>query len=277
MHPYDASGWKRPVVWPHLGFEKTMFIDDFKYTSDDLYREYVSDKCAYENLITEINNKKEGEKTFTFLVTMQNHGGYTDIYENFPIPQTATRVFSGELTQVNTYIELVRKSDEALEMLVNYLKEQDEKYVLVVFGDHQPAINAFTNNMAPGKTTSWAVPYLVWTNYDMDETLYNSQFEQNTDTSSINYLALTTMDAAGIKYPAYYQLISKFREEVPSINAVGFYSNEKKEFNYHDNATAQKDIDVLKKYNYLQYSIIFDKNTNKLEDKLQNTISSVKK
>ena len=56
MHPYDSSGWNRTKVYPYLGFDKMMFIDDFDYDQSDLQRAgYMTDSQAYKNLITQLS------------------------------------------------------------------------------------------------------------------------------------------------------------------------------------------------------------------------------
>ena len=274
MHPYTASGWKRPVIWPLLGFQDIKFVDDFKFDNSDLYREYLSDKAAYRNLIEHLEANK-GSKTFTFLVTMQNHGGYMDRYDNFPVNSYVKNVFTGETNQVNTYIELAKKSDEALKDLIEYLKAQPEKYVLVVFGDHQPSINAFTNNMSYGNNTSWQIPYIIWSNYDMDPELMETM-KNDVPASSLNYLGLTALKASNIKLPAYYQLIDKLRDEVPSINSAGYYSIEDKKYHFIDDFPSPVDKQHINDYDFMRYALMFDQKSGNFENNLYNVINSTK-
>ena len=95
MHPYLSSGWNRTSAYPKLGFDDYIFLDDFEYDDSDLIRSYMSDMCAYENLIDHIESAPSGQKTFTFLVTMQNHGGYSESFSNFPITEYVTDLDDG--------------------------------------------------------------------------------------------------------------------------------------------------------------------------------------
>ncbi|MBO4460282.1 MAG: LTA synthase family protein [Clostridiales bacterium] len=274
MHPYLASGWNRPTVYPLIGFQEYKFIDDFNYTDADLYREYVSDKCAYQNLIDRLEASK-GQKTFNFLVTMQNHGGYTEVYPNMPLHEYVSYVFSGEKTQVNTYLTAINKSDEALEFLLDYLKGCDEKYTVLVFGDHQPKMQAFNNNFAPGRNSSYIVPYIIWTNYDMDPSLMEGH-ETGEEVTSLNYLSLDVMRAAGIKMPAYYQVIDSIKKDLPSINANGYYSKNAKKYAYINDVADQGDNRILDFYHDIQYSLLFDKKDSKIKSFAKDTINEVK-
>ncbi|MCR4670130.1 MAG: LTA synthase family protein [Saccharofermentans sp.] len=273
MHPYLSSGWNRPKVYPCIGFEDYMFLDDFEYTDKDLYREYVSDKCAYQNLINRLE-KSKGQKTFNFLVTMQNHGGYTMEYDNFPLHNYVSNVFSGETLQVNTYLTALSKSDEALEYLLDYLKGCDEKYTVLVFGDHQPKMIAFNNNFAPGRNSSYIVPYIIWTNYDMDPELLAAHEEWD-DVTSLNYLSLDVMRAANVKMPAYYQVIDKIRADVPCINAIGYYSKNDGKYHYLNDINPAESK-VLTFYHEIQYNLLFDKKDSAFKTSAKDTINKVK-
>ena len=270
MHCYLASGWQRPRVYPLLGFQNMKFIEDFKYDDSDLLREYVSDKAAYRNLIEEVTSAGS-QKTLTFLATMQNHGGYSDAYDNLPVTEYVQRSFAGDTFQVNTYINLVKESDKALEYLLTTLSEQDEKYCVVIFGDHQPALSGFTNNMAPGKNSSWCVPYLIWTNYDMDQDLYD-QYSSGREYTSLNYLALDVLRAANIDYPAYYQILDHQRKEIPVISAIGYYSIANDKFFYNETPNSDSEAQSLNAIRSFQYALMFDDTDGSFETGLHTMI-----
>ncbi|MCR4688302.1 MAG: LTA synthase family protein [Saccharofermentans sp.] len=273
MHPYLASGWNRPNVYPRLGFDKIMFIDDFNYTDSDLQREdYMTDSAAYRNLIEQIHQAPEGQKTFTFLITMQNHGGYSEAFDNFPVHEYVSGTFTGEDFKVNTYLTALAESDVALQELITALEQEDEKYTLLIFGDHQPQLNAFTNNFAPGKNSSWIVPYIIWTNYDLNDELEQQYAEDPVGISSINYLSLDVLKAAGVELPAYYQVLSMIRDEVPSINSVGYYSNARSQFAYLADITTDEDRNMLTLYRYIQYNLVFDDSRSEFENSLMTVV-----
>ena len=170
----------------------------------------------YRNLISEIESAPEGQKTFTMLITMQNHGGYAENYTNFPITDYVdagdlSSQSSEDANMLNTYFSLIHRSDAALQELIQYLQNQDEKYTLLIYGDHQPGlpeINDYVDNR-------FQIPYIIWTNYDMDDSLTEQYSTGEPPLTSICYLPVDLMRAAGIKLPAYYQVISSIRDEIP--------------------------------------------------------------
>lgn len=70
-------------------------------------------------------------------VTMQNHGGYGERYDNFN--QEVYKV-GASYTDANQYLSLLNESDKALENLITYFKGVDDPVEIVFFGDHQPGL-----------------------------------------------------------------------------------------------------------------------------------------
>ncbi len=75
MHPYQGSGWERNRVYPLMGFDT--FLDQNAFQGADKLRNYVSDKGAFDKVIQLFEEKEEGRPQFQFLVTMQNHSGFS--------------------------------------------------------------------------------------------------------------------------------------------------------------------------------------------------------
>lgn len=278
MHPYIASGWNRPQVYPCLGFDKMMFIDDFEYSDSDLTRDFVSDECAYRNLISEIESAPEGQKTFTMLITMQNHGGYAENYTNFPITDYVdagdlSSQSSEDANMLNTYFSLIHRSDAALQELIQYLQNQDEKYTLLIYGDHQPGlpeINDYVDNR-------FQIPYIIWTNYDMDDSLTEQYSTGEPPLTSICYLPVDLMRAAGIKLPAYYQVISSIRDEIPALNnSMCYVRGGENPIDLYGDTQPMTDSDrqALLLYHYIQYNLLFDSNTGDFKDHLLKVVNT---
>ena len=260
MHPYYSNGWKRTKVYPYIGFDRYMFIDDFTYAPSDMQRDnYMTDSQAYKNLMMQLDAKPKGQKSFTFLVTVQNHGGYTENLNNFTPKPYVKNLVTGMDTQVNTFLTCLNQSDKALEELIAYLKTKDEKYTLLIYGDHQPNITSFPNNFGIGKKTSWVTPYIIWTNYDMNPELVEKYTNDKVGVTSVNYLALDVMKAAGIKYPGYFQVIDSLRTEIPQINPAGYYSASQKKFFTVEEVNDPKDQKAIQLYRYIQYNVTIDK------------------
>lgn len=250
MHPYNASGWDRDRVYPLLGFENTIFFDDF--TDKTFLRKYVSDDSDFKNIIQTYEQKDKGHPAFIFNVTMQNHGSYTDAYNNFTPDVTVTGTDSFVLEQ---YLSLVKRTDQALENLIDYFAGQKEKTIIVFFGDHQPADSVAAPVLAlNGKDANslnsedqrlrYQVPYVIWANYDIEE-------GTGEDTSA-NYLAARVLQTAGVPTSAYQNYLLELEEDYPVISAVRVEKSDGTETN------SKEEKKGLLQYQQLQYYSLFD-------------------
>ncbi len=267
LHPYYANGWNRNQVYPDMGFENTYFKDDFSGAST--LRGYIDDASAFGKLIQLYEDKEQTERLFAFEVTMQNHGGYSKEYADLhpeiyltdiPDEQKGTQVQSTE-----KYLTLIRKTDEAFEAFLNYFKEQQEKTIVVMFGDHQPSdyicnpiLRALGSSEASREASleefskGYVVPFVIWANYEMEE--------EEVDAISVNYLSALLMEKAGIPKTRYQEYLTELRKDYPVVTANFFQTADGKFYDYAD--TEQKD--GLNNYAILQYNDIVDK-TNRLE------------
>ena len=255
MHPYYATGWSRNKVYPLLGFTQSYFIDDFDQSN--IVREYITDEELYNKIIAQYEAKDPDEKLFIMSITMQNHGGYTDEYPNFT---ENVRMTNGYYSDVNQYLSLVNTSDQALEKLINYFSNVDQKVEIVFFGDHQPSLNSSFYRQMNGKGLSgltideleelFTVPFFIWTNYDS---------ETQTDVhTSLNYLSTMVLDKAGLPLTPYHKFLEDLQTKVPAMNSRGCYSTQDGEYKHYVDATGEEK-EMLDQYQILQYNDMFDK------------------
>lgn len=260
MHPYYETGWSRNKVYPKLGFDEKYFIDDFD--EDNVLREYITDQELYDGIIKRFEEKDEDENLFMMNITMQNHGGYATKYDNFN-QEIYKNGYS--YTDGNQYLSLLYESDKAVENLINYFKNVDEPVEIVFFGDHQPGLCNEFITLLNGKGNSglsedelealYTVPFFIWTNYDTPE--------ETVEITSLNYLSTMTLERANIDLPPYNQFLADMMEEVPAINARGYYSKSEGRYKYVEDATGEEKK-WIRNYNILQYNSMFDeKNKSK--------------
>jgi phosphoglycerol transferase MdoB-like AlkP superfamily enzyme len=255
MHPYYETGWSRNTVYPDMGFDETHFIDDFD--SDKILRKYITDQEFYEKIIARYEEKSAKEDLFIMGISMQNHGGYTEKYDNF---EEKVRMLGVDFPDVNQYLSLVHESDAALQYLISYFENVDDPVEIVFFGDHQPSLSSSFYPYLNGKGLSglteeeleklYTVPFFIWTNYDSEE--------ENVEITSLNFLSTLALKRAGITLPAYNRFLSDLMQVVPAINARGYYSRSEGAFKHIEDATGEE-ADWIKNYNILQYNNMFDK------------------
>ena len=250
MHPYYDTGWSRNIVYPNMGFDETHFIDDFDQTK--ILRDYITDQELYEKIVDRYESKKSNEDLFIMSISMQNHGGYTEKYDNF---DEKARMLGINYPDVNQYLSLIHESDSALEYLISYFEKVDDPVEIVFFGDHQPsdtvaapilAMNGMQWNALDEEQQKlrYQVPYVIWANYDIDE-------EQNADTSA-NYLGAEVLKRAGVPTDAYQNFLLTLKESYPVISAVRTVEADGSE------TPAKEEHGEMDIYRKLQYYFMFD-------------------
>lgn len=255
MHPYFEQGWSRDAVYSDFGFDETYFLDDFD--QGRLMRRYVSDAVMYEKIIERYEAADKDENLFLMGITMQNHGGYRDLYDNFKSDVYAK---NAPYPDVSQYLSLARQSDLAIRDLTEYFSGAGRPVVICFFGDHQPSLNTSFYRRLNGKGISglsvselqefYQVPFFIWTNYPSE-----SETEART---SLNYLSALLLKRAGIRLPAYQQFLCGLMEDIPAMNARAYYSKASGRYLHYGKGSAEDEA-RLEQYRVLQYNGLFDK------------------
>lgn len=258
MHPYNASGWERNRVYPLLGFGTFWSLKNF--WNPDKIRNYVSDDSCVDKIIQTYERKKEGEPLFLFNVTMQNHSGYDEKFENFVPDVFVEGTNSQALTQ---YLSLLKRTDEALKRLIAYFGEAEEDTLIVFFGDHQPTTYVSNpvlriHGIDPNALTEeenlsrYQVPYLIWSNFPMDGAVQKD--------TSVNFLAIDVLEACGLALPPYQNYLKELREEYPVISGMRVTGKDGR--TALDSWMTQEEQELVKEdlrpYQMLQYYLLFD-------------------
>ena len=161
------------------------------------------------------------------------------------------------------YLTLVKESDDALKVLIDYFASIEDPTVILIFGDHQPKVDfEFYEAMLGKPRTEWTleetqklykIPFMIWANYDIKE-------KTNVFTS-MNYLAGIFLDTAGIQTNPYQSFLLKLKETIPAMNINGYLGDDGIWHMYSEEA---KYSPLLKDYWNIQYNNMFD---NKKDNK----------
>ncbi|MFQ9515251.1 MAG: LTA synthase family protein [Eubacterium sp.] len=255
MHPYLGNGYKRDKVYPLLGFNQFITLEDFN--NPKLIRNFVSDEEDFNRIIKEYEASKKNSDNpfFMFNVTMQNHSAYDREWDNLNMDIT----LSGKIvnTKSSIYVNLIKETDNALKGLIEYFKNVDEPTVIAFFGDHQPRIGSnFYKQVL--KTSpldkkynalrNYFTAFTIWANYDIEE--------KDDVWISANYLSSMILDVAGVSKTGYQQYVSEIREEVPVITQLGYIGKDGNFYNNDDRKSPY--YDKLKEYQIVEYNNLFD-------------------
>lgn len=260
MHPYPGANWNRISCYRNMGFDE--FWDEEQYADSELLRLYVSDKGDYDKII-ELVEKKENpdDKLFVFNVTMQNHGGYETLYDNFEQEVWLTGEYEGLYPKTDQYLSLMKKSDEAFEYLLDYFKDCDEPTMVVMFGDHQPGVedefydsifDVPVSEVKHEQRLMWyETPFVIWTNYD--------QPEEDLGKLGAIYLGAYVLDRANLEMTPYDAFRLEFSRELPVVHFLGCYDTEGEFYGWPEaDSGAPFFAEQLEKYEMLVYNHSLD-------------------
>lgn len=254
IHPGQRSSWQRDMAYPLLGFDD--FIDQEQMTVPLTYQHsgYISDESSFQQIIAQFEKKETQERLFVFNVTIQNHGSYTD-------PDYPTEIIlldePDAYPMAEQYLTLVNKTEEAFIALIEYFKAYNEPVIVLMFGDHQPALEQDFLTKALGYAqddmtmeqylSRFRVPFVIWSNH--------SSPEIDTETTSLNFLKEILLEAAGIETTAYGNFLNAFRQTLPALTFAGYFDQSQKAISHLE---VNEYEEFIAQYQYLQYGILFD-------------------
>lgn len=252
-HPCTGVNWNRTDVYNRLGFDRSVFYEE--YPDEDLIRIFISDREMYSLMLDRYKQQSENKPLFMFGVTVQNHGAYS----TRPTGDIDALTLDGPVKNefAENYLTLIHESDKAFEMLIHELEKSDRPTVVLMFGDHQPALDMnFLEQLHGGALETldeqmlrYKVPFVIWANYDIDE--------KTVDCTSLNYLSVYLMEAAGLPLSPYQEFLRDTEKLIPAINSNGYYSLTDGCFLPISDAQGEEKT-ALNLYAQLQYNCMFD-------------------
>ena len=255
LHPYYPWYYRRNEVYPLLGFNHFISIEDI--LEPPMVGPFVSDGYVTDQLIEMIESNDK--PIFNFTVTMQNHGPYND--NRFQDdPNRSIEVLdslSDDVKQmIETYAQGLYYSDAELKRLVTYLRHSKEPTVLMFFGDHLPMLGddylAYretgylsdqTADVLKDDPVVMSVPYVLWANYPFEpeaKPLMNASF-----------ITPQILHMAKVPLPAYLGAVELLSNEAPLIQRTGYFD----EFGVFHNADSENYQRIRAFYHTLQEMI----------------------
>jgi hypothetical protein len=267
MHPHEATNWNREKVYEWMGFDDFHSLEDWDENNKERIRWCISDSAAYKELI-HMYEQKTNDRWFSFLVTMQNHGGYDLEYDS-----SVNLAMKGNYPQAEQYLSLIKETDAAYKELIRYFSKVKEPTIIVMFGDHLPnveqefyaelfGVSDWDSIDDTDKRAIYATPYIVWANYplEIDDTTGDERktdYGVNGPEFSSNYFGSFIMKWAGLPLSPYDEFLLNNYRKIPVYapammrDALGKWTSYGK---------LEQDLQEQKnEYNIVQYNNMFDK------------------
>lgn len=259
FHPFRANGYNRDHVYPNLGFSDFISLKDLDVSASDKIRNFVSDAADFQVIINQYEQakKKSNAPFYLFNVTMQNHSGYDQDFDNLDMPISIEEKCDDP--ELKRYLNLIHHSDTALKSLIEYFSKQEDPTVIVFFGDHEPGLSNEVYSKILGKNVEklsaeenmnlYKTPFLIWANYDIEE--------QENVNISMNYLSTLMLESTGMKLSPFNQFLLDIHKQIPVLTTNGYFGEDGSYYSLKDESSPY--YESLRKYQILQYNDLFDK------------------
>ena len=258
FHPFRANGYNRDHVYPNLGFSDFISLKDLDVSASDKIRNFVSDAADFQVIIDQYEQakKKSNAPFYLFNVTMQNHSGYDQDFDNLDMPISIEEKCDDP--ELKRYLNLIHHSDTALKSLIEYFSKQKDPTVIVFFGDHEPGLSNEVYSKILGKNVEklsaeenmnlYKTPFLIWANYDIEE--------QENVNISMNYLSTLMLESTGMKLSPFNQFLLDIHKQIPVLTTNGYFGEDGSYYSLKDESSPY--YESLRKYQILQYNNLFD-------------------
>ena len=258
FHPYYKENWNRVNTYQYMNFDRYIGIEDI--TNYQKLRNYISDEWDFQHVINLYEQRDTSKPFFMFNVTMQNHSPYnTGLLHDVHITS-----MKGDYPQTEEYLSIIRRSDMALEQLVNYFKNVSEPTIILMYGDHQPFIEDEFYEELYGKSLHelsdaenqrrYITHFFMWANYDIPS--------GTIPYISANYLSTLLAENANVKLTPYQNFQQNIYQDVPVVSALGCIDKDGNYFVYGDENTHSN---RLQTYAQLAYNNLIEEEKRKNE------------
>ena len=258
FHPYYKENWNRVNTYQYMNFDRYIGMEDI--TNYQKLRNYISDEWDFQHVIDLYEQRDTSKPFFMFNVTMQNHSPYnTGLLRDVHITS-----MKGDYPQTEEYLSVIRRSDMALEQLVNYFKNVSEPTIILMYGDHQPFIEDEFYEELYGKTLHklsdaenqrrYITHFFMWANYDIPS--------GTIPYISANYLSTLLAENANVKLTPYQNFQQNIYQDVPVVSALGCIDKDGNYFVYGDE---NEYSNQLQTYAQLAYNNLIEEEKRKNE------------
>ena len=174
IHNHRAVFYNRNTVFANMGmdtFTSIEYMNNIEKTPKNWAKDTMLTGCITDAL------QSTESRDMIYTISVQGHGKYPSeqVIENPQI--TVTSAPTEELKwKYEYYVNQIYEMDQFIGDLTQTLSQYDEPVVLVMYGDHIPAIDITEDDLEGGDL--YGTEYVIWSNFDLDgddEDMYTYQ------------------------------------------------------------------------------------------------------
>lgn len=161
MHNNTGAFYSRNKVYTRLGFDRFVSLE---YMRDVGYTElgWAEDSVLADEIMRALRSTSERDMIFT--ISVESHGKYAETYE-YKEGDVEVISLPDEIPMApfQNFINILTGTDDFLGALLPQLAWFEEPVVLVVYGDHLPALELTSEMLTTGNI--YASRYVIWNNF----------------------------------------------------------------------------------------------------------------
>ena len=164
IHNHQAAFYSRNKVYANLGFDDFTALEYMPKVSVTM-KNWAKDRILTSQIEKALNATAD-EPDLVFTVTVQSHGKYPreQALEN-PAVRVLTCPDAEYRYALEYYVDQVRQVDQFIGKLTEMLSRRQERTILVLYGDHLPALGLQGKDMASGSL--YKTEYVIWDNFGL--------------------------------------------------------------------------------------------------------------
>lgn len=168
VHNNRGTFYNRDTIFSQLGFDNFTPIE-YMYGYGETPTNWATDDVLPENIMARIN--ADSGPDFVYTITVQSHGRYPseNLLDDPEITVKADPDVLGANYNVNPvtyYVNQLHAVDEMIGNLIEDLNESGEPAVLVMYGDHLPALNFDEDDLT--QPSLYETEYVIWNNFGLE-------------------------------------------------------------------------------------------------------------
>ncbi len=174
VHNHRAVFYGRNKVFANLGFDTFTSVEYMNHVVRTP-KNWEKDFVLTDQVMDALQSTKQED--FIYTCSVQGHGKYPTEQVIKDPEIVVTKAPTTELKwQYEYYANQIHEMDQFIGELTERLKKYDEKVVLVIYGDHLPALEMTEDEMKTGSL--FKTQYVIWSNFPMqkvDKDMYSYQ------------------------------------------------------------------------------------------------------
>ena len=166
IHNHRGAFYGRNEVFKNMGFD-TFTSLEYMINVEKTKKNWAKDNILVDNIVEALDST-EG-RDYIYTISVQGHGKYPEEETLIDPPIRITSApadFEEEVVwQYEYYVNQIYEMDKFVKNLTDTLAEYDEDIVLVMYGDHLPALEVYEEYIVTGDM--YMTQYIVWDNFGM--------------------------------------------------------------------------------------------------------------